>query len=159
MSDLIVEYSEYETFASEWDAADETEARMLWQLLAELDDDVVLVQLTEWVADEKVGFVDGATPTTFVGRIDQETDKAIRLVESAAARPLMKRAHRIQNLEDGIENVGDDDEDRRQWLEDRLRETRREFETREDVIGLSEAWLPKSQLRHVIRRGAAAMAD
>lgn len=158
MGELITEYSEYEAFARAWDGTDETEARLLWQLLHELDDDAVLVQLPEWMADEKVGFVDGATPTTFVGRIDRVTDKAIRLAESAAARPLMKRAHRIQNLEDGIENVGDDP-DRRQWLEDRLRETRREFETREDVIGLSEAWLPKSQLRHVIRRGAAAMAD
>lgn len=152
MSDLIDEYSEYNEFASAWDGTDANETRMLWQLLDELDEEWVLVELPEWLAEEKVGFVDGATPTTFVGRIDRETDQAIRLADSATARQLMKPAQRIQNLEAGLENVGDDDPDRRQWLENRLQETRRELETREDVQGLSEEWLPKSQLRNVIRR-------
>lgn len=152
MSDLIDGYSEYEVFAQAWSGADENETRMLWQLLEAIDEDEILVQLPEWLAEEKVGFVDGATPTMFVGRIDRESDKAIRVVDSAAARPLMKLAHRIHNVEAGIENVGDDDVERREWLENRLRGTRREFRNREDVPGLTDEWLPKSQLHHAARR-------
>lgn len=152
MSDLITGYSEYDVFAREWEGASENETRMLWQLLDELDDCEVLVRLPEWLAEEKVGFVDGTTPTTFVGRIDRETEKAIRFADSASARPLMKLAHRIHHLEEGIETVGDSDEDRREWLEQRLRRTRHEFRSREDVPSLSEEWLPKSQLRTAARR-------
>lgn len=170
MTDLITHYSDYDSFAREWHATDlddhevdlqhardrghitEDETRMLWQLLGELSRDELLIRIPEWLAKEKVGFVDGATPTIFVGRIDRETEKAIRFIDSASARPLMKLAHRISHFEEGIENVGGSDDDRRKWLERRLEAKRREFESRDDVPGLSEEWLPKSQLLDVVRR-------
>ena len=152
MTDLISEYTEYETFADDWDAPDETETRMLWHLLGELDTDEVLLELPEWLADEKVGFVDGATPTVFVGRIDRTTEKAVRVVDSAAARPLMKLAHRIHRFEVGLETGATDDAERREWLESHLHRTRREFEQRDDITGLVDEWLPKSQLVRVARR-------
>lgn len=124
---------------------------MLWQLLNELAEDEVLIRIPEWLAEENVGYVDGATPTTFVGRIERDTDKAIRFADSASARPLMRLAHRIQSLENGIENA-EDDEDRREWLDGRLQEKRQEFENRDDVPGLRDEWLPKSQLLHAVRR-------
>ena len=158
----ISEYADYDTFAQEWHADDlgdvaledardsgllnEDETRLLWQLLGQLGDDEVLIVIPEWLAEEKVGFVEGATPTTFVGRIERETKKAIHFIDSASARPLMKLAHRIHRLEDG------DTDDRREWLDNRLQELREEFENREDVAGLSEEWIPKSQLLHAIRR-------
>ena len=170
MTDLITHYSDYDSFVREWHAAElndhevdlqhardrglitEDETRMLWQLLGELSKDELLIRIPEWLAEEKVGFVDGATPTIFVGRIDRETAKAIRFIDSASARPLMKLAHRIYHFEEGIENVGDSDDDRQKWLERRLKANRREFENRDDVPGLSEEWLPKSQLLNVVRR-------
>lgn len=170
MTDLSTEYTDYDSFAREWhtdelkeaevtlqDARDrglisEDETRMLWQLLGQLQEDEVLIRIPEWLADEKVGYVDGRTPTTFVGHINRETEKAIQFTDSASARPLMKLAHRIHHFENGIENVGDTDQDRREWLERRLHQTRSEFESRENVTGLSEEWLPKSQLINIIRR-------
>ncbi len=88
----------------------------------------------------------------FVGRIERETDKAILVAESAAARPLMKLAHRIHHLEDALETLSDADPERRTWLSHRRETARRAFEQREDVTDLREGWLPKSQLRTVIRR-------
>lgn len=148
MADLsITEYTTYEGFARAWEGS-ETDTRMVWQLLGQLDADEVLVQLPEWLAEEKVGYVDGATPTAFVGRIERETEKAIVLADSAAAGPLMKLAHRIHQLEQGTET-----DDRDEWLEDRLKDHQRAFEEREDVAGLQDEWLPKSQLQQVVRRG------
>jgi hypothetical protein len=164
MADLgISEYSNYDEFVRERHADDlggvalddardrgllnEDDTRLLWQLLGQLSEDEVLIEIPDWLAEEKVGYSDGATPTTFVGQIERETEKAIHLMDSASARPLMKLAHRIQHLEDG-----DTDEDRREWLDNRLHELREEFEQREDVTGVSEEWIPKSQLLHAIRR-------
>ena len=152
MAALTTEYATYDAFVRDWEGSTENETRMLWQLLGELDDDEVLIRLPKWLAEDNIGFVDGATPKTFVGRLDRETEKAIRFVDSAAARPLMKQAHRIHHIEDGIERVGHSDEERRDWLEERLRQTRREFELRAGVTGLSDEWLPKSQLRNIARR-------
>jgi hypothetical protein len=143
----IQEVDSYEEFANEWDEGNENTTRLLWQLLCQLDDEEVLVQIPEWLAEEKAGYVDGAPPTEVVGRIERETEKAILLGDSAAARPLMKLAHRIHELE-----RTEDDSDRNEWLDDRLAEHRQAFESREDVPELADGWLPKSQLQHVIRR-------
>lgn len=145
MTDLDVrEVATYEEFAGEWGEGD---TRLLWQLLGQLDADEVLVQIPEWLAEEKAGYVEGTPPTEVVGRIERETENAILLDDTAAARPLMKLAHRIHELE---QNEGDPD--RNEWLEDRLTEHRREFEEREDVPELADGWLPKSQLQCVVRR-------
>lgn len=145
MADLNVrEVATYEEFTQEWG---DGETRLLWQLLGQLDSDEVLIQIPEWLAEEKVGYVEGTPPTEVVGRIDRETEKAILLEDSAAARPLMKLAHRIHQLEQD-----EDDPDRNEWLDDRLAEHRQAFERREDVPTLADGWLPKSQLQHVIRR-------
>lgn len=170
MTEFITQYREYDAFARAWHAAeldrdgvtleearnrgqlDEDETRMVWQLLGRLDPGELLVELPEWLADEKVEFVDGATPTAFVGRIEQETEKAVLLAESAAAGPLMKLAHEIHHLDDGLVKVDDDDEDRRDWLARQRQEKVQQFEQRIHIPGLREAWLPKSQLVHAIRR-------
>ncbi len=152
MDELITEYAAYETFVSDWEDSTENETRMLWQLLGELEADEVLIRLPKWLAEENIGFVDGATPTLFVGRLDRETEKAIRLVDSVAAEPLMKHAHRIHHIEDGLETIDHTDTHRREWLEERLGKTRREFEMRDDVTSLTNEWLPKSQLVAIVRR-------
>lgn len=145
MTDLDVrEVATSEEFVQEWGEGD---MRLLWQLLGQLDDDEVLIRIPEWLAEEKAGYVDGAPPTDVVGRIERETEKAILLDDSAAARPLMKLAHRIHELE---RNEGDSA--RNEWLDDRLAEHRQAFESREDVPELADGWLPKSQLQHVVRR-------
>lgn len=143
---VITEFATYDEFAREWDGS-ETDIRMLWQLLGQLDEAEVLIEIPEWLAEEKVGFVDGATPTAFVGRVEAETEKAIRLTEAAAARSVMKLAHRIHQLEQN-----EDDPERNEWLTRQLRERRREFEQRADAVTLNDEWLPKSQLRRVVRR-------
>lgn len=150
----IAEYNEYNTFARDWgacDDGDDAEIRLTWQLLGQLDDTELLIQLPEWLAEEKIGFVDGATPTEFVGRIDRETDKAILFGESAAAPPLKKRAHRIHELEESLDQEFSDD-DRREWLVERLAEHRQAFERREDAPELAEEWLPKSQIQWAVQR-------
>ena len=152
MDELITEYATYGTFVRDWEDLTENERRMLWQLLGELEDDEVLIRLPKWLAEENTGFVDGATPTTFVVRLDRETKKAIRFVDSAAAEPLMKHAHRIHHIEDGLKTIEQTDMQRREWLEERLRKTRREFEMRDDVTSLTNEWLPKSQLVAIVRR-------
>ena len=105
MADLtITEYVTYEEFAQAWDAPD-SDMRMLWQLLGQLDEDEVLIKIPEWLAEENVGYVAGAIPTAFVGRIERETEKAILFGDSADARSLMKLAHRMEQLERGEEDV------------------------------------------------------
>ncbi|MFC4990572.1 hypothetical protein [Saliphagus infecundisoli] len=146
----IHEYRDYERFAQDW-ADDDVTTRQVWQLLGQLKDDELLIHLPEWLAEQKVGFVDGATPTAFVGRITRDTDDAIRFSDAAAVPPLLKLAHRIHQLEKGINNAGDDDS-RREWLEDRLADNRESFDQREDAVGLAEEWLPKSQIERAIRR-------
>lgn len=145
MADLdILEVTTYEEFAQEWGDGD---TRLLWQLLGQLDDEEVLIRIPEWLAEEKAGYVEGTPPTEVVGSIERETEKAILLSESAAARPLMKLAHRIHELEQN-----ENDPDRTEWLDRRLAEHRRTFERREDVPELADEWLPKSQLQCIIRR-------
>lgn len=95
-------------------------------------------------------FVDGAPPTEFIGRIDRETKKAILLTDSAAARSLTKLAHRIYQLEPSIENAADDD--RRDWMRNRLQQVQERFENREDATVPSEERLPKSQIQLAVRR-------
>lgn len=141
----IIDVSTYEEFSQEW-VADDDSTRLLWQLLGQLDDDQVLVKMPKWLAEEKAGFVDGAPPTEVIGRIERETGKAILLADSAAARPLMKVAHRIHELEQ------DEGADRNEWLDERLADHRQSFEQREDVPVLADEWLPKSQLEIVVRR-------
>ena len=166
MADLqIQEFDDYDEFVQEWYAEkldvpldearnrsliNEDKTRLLWQLLGQLEDDELLIQIPQWLADQKVGFVDGTTPTEFVGRIDRETEKAILFTDSAAARSLTKLAHRIHQLEHSIENAADDD--RRDWMENRLQQIRERFESREDATALSEEWLPKSQIQRAIQR-------
>lgn len=169
MGELIAEYSAYDAFARRWHAdtltdrgisldearerglINEQETRHLWQLLGLLPDGDLFIQLPEWLAEEKIEVTDTATPTVFVGRIARETDDAIRFEGSAAARPLMRLAHRIHSLEHGLANRGAED-DRRDWLESRVRETRREFDDRDGLPGLADEWLPKSQLITAVRR-------
>lgn len=167
----IRSFETYDTFARQWhaetlaetegsleDARDrgllnEQGTRQLWQLLGLLDDEELVIQLPEWLAEEKVGVTDRGPPTTFVGRITRDTEKAILLEESAAARPLMSLAHRIHSLEDGLSQTGAD-HDRRDWLERRLREKRAAFEDRDELVGLRDEWIPKSQVELAFRRVA-----
>jgi len=142
----VMECATYDEFAREWDAP-ETDTRMLWQLLGQCSDDELLIKIPEWLAEKNTGYVDGAIPTVFIGRVDEETEKAIRVTDSASARSLMKLAHRIHKLEQG-----EDDPDRNEWLDQQLRERQREFKKRADAVTLSEPWLPKSQLQQIVRR-------
>lgn len=122
MADLdIREYATYEAFVREWEAS-ETDTRLRWHLLGQLGDEVVLVALPAWLAEEKVSFVAGATPTLFVGRIEEETDQAILLADSAAAQSLLKLAHRSHDLE------------------------------QDESASSREAWLPKSPFIQIVRR-------
>lgn len=168
-------FDTYAAFAREWHAAtlsergvsledarkrgllNEQGTRQLWQLLDLLGDEELVIQLPEWVAEEKSGTTDRTTPTTFVGRVRRETDKAILLEDSAAVRPLMSIAHQIHSLEDGLSNTGDDD-DRRGGLESKLRETREAFGKRDEMVGLGDEWIPKSQVKIAIRRGCTDAA-
>ena len=142
----IDEYDRYEKFADAWESS-ETDTRLVWQLLGLLDTEELLIELPQWLAEEKVGFIEGATPTLFVGHIERETEKAVQFGDAVAARPLMKLAHRIHELE---ENEGDPE--RNEWLDERLTEHRAAFDRRADTVGLAEEWLPKSQIQRAIRR-------
>ncbi len=148
----IHEYRDYDQFTADW-KDDDVATQQVWHLLGELEDDELLVHLPEWLAEQKVGFIDGAVPTAFVGRITRDTDDAIRFGNAADASSLQKVAHRIHQLEEGIKNAGDDDS-RREWLEDRLEDNRESFDQREDAVRLSEEWLPKSQIERAVRRRA-----
>ena len=168
MSDLVTEYADYDSFAREWHARDleshsvtlhdarergllnEQDTRQIWQLLALLEDDELFLHLPQWLADEKVDSADGDAPTTFVGRVSRETEKAVLVEDSAATHALMRLAHGIRSLERGLENTGDDD--RREELERRLQAKYRQFETRDGLVSLADEWVPKSQIRSAIRR-------
>lgn len=145
-------FTEFDRFKEAWDSHDESYLTLLWQLLARLDDDELLIELPDWLAAEKVGYVDRATPTEFVGRIDRETEKAIKIVDSAAARPLAKLAHRMEHLEQGLEEIEPSDPDRHELLTARLRSVSSDFHARVDVPALQNEWLPKSQILHAVRR-------
>lgn len=76
--------------------------------MGQLDPDELLIKIPEWLAEENIGYVDGGTPTEFVGRIERETEKAILFADSASAHPLMRFAHRITNLEEGSDHADPD---------------------------------------------------
>ena len=148
MADLnIAEYTTYEEFARAWEGSD-ADIHMLWQLLGQLDSDELLIEIPDWLAEEKVGYTDGATPTAFVGRIERETEKAVLFSELADARPLMKLAHRMDQLE-----RGSDDADRDDWLDNRLADHRRAFEAREDMVMMQDEWLSKPLLFLCVHHG------
>jgi len=141
----IQTYTAYDEFAADWAASDK-ETRMTWQLLAQIDDDEVLVELPQWLADENVGYTQGSVPTAFVGRIAAESGEAIQLADSAAARSIRKLAHRISRLE---QNDSDEQDD---WLDDRLADHREEFNQRDDAVSLNDEWLPKSAIVQAVKR-------
>ena len=150
----ITTYTAYEDFTQDWGTLVSTnEQRLLWDLLGELECAEMLFRLPAWIAEDKIGFIDGPPPTIFVGRIAEETEKAIRVTDSAAARPLMSLAHRIQNLETRLSDEQTElNPSRRDWLEQRLTDHREDFHNREDVPSLADEWLPKSQIEHMARR-------
>ncbi|PSP84821.1 hypothetical protein BRC83_04145 [Halobacteriales archaeon QS_1_68_17] len=165
---LITEYANYDAFVREWHSEtladddislekardrgrlNEQQSRQLWQLLGLLDPDELLIQLPEWLADEKGGSMD-RTPSMFVGTITRETDDAILFENSAAARPLIQLAHKIHSLEKGIENIGTDT-DHHERLAKQLQDHQQQFCDRDDLPSLSDEWLPKSQLVAAVRR-------
>jgi len=57
----IEEYRVFETFSDDW-AASETDTRMFWQLLGQLDDDELLIKIPNWLAEENTGYVGRDTP-------------------------------------------------------------------------------------------------
>jgi hypothetical protein len=168
----VREYTSYDEFVREWCAAtlseeecslakarergviDEQATRLRWQLLGELNPDELLLTLPKWLAEETIGFIEGGTPTEFVGRIGDETEKAILFIDSAPAKPLVKRAHRIHMLETSLDEQDADtpDAEQRAWLQDRLTEQRNQYATDRATTGLSEEWLPKSQILRAVRR-------
>ena len=169
MADLITEYASYDSFVREYHSKtltsqdlsleearkrgllNERTTRKLWRLLGLLDSEELLVQVPEWLADKKCEPTDRPTPTMFVGYISRETEAAILLKGSTAARPLMGLAHRIHALENGIENTRADT-DRHERLAERLQDNYQQFCDREDLPSLSDEWLPKSQLVAAVRR-------
>jgi hypothetical protein len=104
-----------------------------------------------WLAEENVGYTDDGTPTTFVGQIDRSTDEAIHVTNSAAARPLMKHAHRIQHLETSLTDSPSPDDQQRAWLQRKLRDHRDTFADRTERVTLQDEWLPISQIETVSR--------
>jgi hypothetical protein len=168
----VREYTSYDEFVREWCAAtlteeacslaearergliDEQATRLRWQLLGELNPDELLIKIPKWLAEQKVGFTEGGTPTEFVGRIGDETEKAILFIDSAPAKPLMKRAHRIHTLETSLNEQNTDihDAEQRAWLQDRLTKQRNQYATDRTTTGLSEEWLPTSQIIRAVRR-------
>jgi hypothetical protein len=171
VADLLTEYADYDSFARAWHSGtladydlsldearergllNEQRTRQLWQLLGFFAPEECLVQLPDWLAEEKVESTDRTTPTAFVGCISRKTEDAILFEASAAARPLMGLAHRMHSLEKGIER-SEDDTDRHERLADRLQEHERKFDDRDDLPSLSDEWLPKSQLVAAVRRRA-----
>jgi hypothetical protein len=149
----IDEYPTYEDFtaAHSRHGVSETDQPLVWALLTKLAPEEVFIRLPRWLSDEKIGYTDGGTPTTFVGQIDRSTDKAIHVVDSAAARPLMKRAHRIQQLEDSLTDSSSTGDQQRAWLKRKLRDHRDTFASREERVSLSDEWLPLSQIETIIR--------
>ncbi len=165
MSELHLQVcADVESFAAAWRECgyDDTEVEHYWALLGELEPGELLIHLPEWLAEQKVGYVEGATPTAFVGRIDGETEQAIRFVDATGARKLSRVADRIRSLEESIarlESEAHPDEERLEWLERRLAEKRETIETREGLPMLSEEWLPKSQIEFIGRRTPSSTTD
>lgn len=137
-------YSEYANFEQEYPASG-PEVRMLWDLLGQLSTAELLIKIPTWLAEEKVGYVEGAVPTEFIGQIDEETAEAIKFTDAAGARSLMKLAHRIHRLEQG-------DDDQTDWSQGRLEAHRQRFERREGAATLQDEWVPKSQIEQCVRR-------
>ena len=132
MPDFAIQtYTAYEAFAADW-AAPDKETRMTWQILDQIDEDEVVIELPQWLADQNVGYTQGSVPTAFVGRIATESDEAIQLADSTAAQSIRKLAHRISQLEQS--DLDEQDE----WLDDRLAEHREEFNQRDDAIALND---------------------
>lgn len=146
MAALDIEtYTSYEAFATDWDGSAK-ETRMTWQLLDQIDDDEVVIELPQWLADENVGYTQGAVPTAFVGQITAESEEAIHLADSAAVKSLRKLAHRISQLEQSDSSEQDD------WVADRLADHRKEFNNRADAVSLNTEWLPKAEITRAIKR-------
>lgn len=150
-------YADIDAFAADWQALgySATDTEQYWALLGELKPGELLIQIPDWLAEKKTGFVDSATPTAFVGTIAAETEQAIRVTESAAARPLIRHAHLAQSLETGIDRLATEespDPDRLEWLKRRLTEVRVALDERQDAPALREEWLPKSQIEFIGRR-------
>ena len=106
----------------------------------------MLVELPQWLADQNVGYTQGSVPTAFVGQIAAESDEAIQLADSAAARSIRKLAHRISQLEQSDSDEQDD------WLDDRLAEHCEEFNQRDDAVSLNDEWIPKPAIVQVVKR-------
>lgn len=162
-------FETYDSFAGEWHSEtlfdtdsslesardrgllNEQDTRQLWQVLGLLDDGDIVIQLPEWLADEKGDFTKRATPTMFVGRVTRETEKAVLFEDSAVVRSLMSLAHRIHSLENGLSHTSDDT-DRHDRLESRLQESQAAFRNREGMVGITDEWIPKSQIQLAFRR-------
>lgn len=147
----ITEVSTFDEFVETWpdsdEAVDETAARLLWQLMGQLDEDELLVRIPAWLAEEKAAFGTSAAPTVIVGRMARETEKAIFMEETFEATKLAKVAHSIDLLE-----PREGDPDRNKWLDRRLAEHRRTWDKRYEEPGLADGWLPKSQILKAVRR-------
>lgn len=141
----VLEFAEFERFARQWGASSH-DNRLYWYLLDHLGPDELLIRIPEWLAEEKIGYVEGATPQTIIGRIDRETAKAIRLADAVGAAPLLKTALSIHELEQG------EGTDRNEWLDQRLAEHRKTFARREGAPRVSDPWFPKSQIEIAVRR-------
>ncbi|WP_416841663.1 hypothetical protein [Haloferax sp. DFSO52] len=169
MVDALRTYTDYDSFAREWHAKtlrdrdvtleaaqergylNEQSTRRLWQLLGLLDEDDVFIQLPKWLVEEKTDDLRGSLATTFVGYISRETEDAVLFEDSSPSDRLMQIAHKIESLENGVENFAVDS-DRRKQLNDKLQEEHRKFEKRDHAPYLSDERLPKSQLITVIQR-------
>jgi hypothetical protein len=77
-----------------------------------------IIQLPEWLVDEKTGGVRESLATTFVGRISRKPEEAVLFRDSSPGRRLMRIAHEI-HFEHGVENTAVDS-DRRRRLNDPL---------------------------------------
>ena len=131
-----------ETFAADWDEPAK-ETRMTWQLLDPIDDREVLIELPQWLADENVGYTQGAVPTAFIGRIETESEQAIQFTDAVATKSLRKLAHRISQLEQSDSAEQDD------WV---LADHREEFTNRADAVSLNTERLPKAEITRAIKR-------
>ena len=146
----IQTYAIYEDFAQEHsDQFTDTDLPQVWALLCELDADQLFIRIPRWLADQKIGFFDGGTPTDFIGQIDRETDKAVLFTDSMSAQSLFRQAHLIQHMEQRLTELSDADQ--RSRVESRLEKHREEFTTRPEHPALDEEWLPKSQIELALR--------
>lgn len=146
----VTEVATFDEFLEAWGdsetALDETQLRLLWQLIGQLDEDELLVRIPKWLAEDRAAHGTGAAPTAIVGRMARETEKAVLLEESFEATKLTTIAHSIDRLERD-EGAGD----RNEWLDRRLAEHRQTWAGRYDEPGLTDGWLPKSQILKAVR--------